>query len=129
MTTETPQKLFTPQDIPLLKAEIIRLATKYPDFVYRPPSAATILGVLSGCSNLSGGDERYPDCKGCIVGQAVQNLGFTIDPIYNRTPALGLLRSLGLEIQSLHCELSWFTYVQIDQDKGCTWGQAIQLSK
>jgi hypothetical protein len=57
----------------LLLDEVKKLAAEYPDFVYIKVDEPTEEGYI-GCSNLDGGDPKYPHLKGCIVGQAYHRL-------------------------------------------------------
>jgi hypothetical protein len=48
--------------------EVIKLSQEMPDFVY---SHALVGEVSSGCKYTRGGSDKYDDCCGCIIGQAI----------------------------------------------------------
>jgi len=48
--------------------EVIKLSQEMPDFVY---SHALVGEVSRGCKYTRGGSDKYDDCCGCIVGQAI----------------------------------------------------------
>lgn len=96
-------------------AEVRRLADEKPDFVYpRPP----------------GGSCKYtPDNEqpGCIFGQALSALGwrFALPEIEGHGIAGALQR---LNIDTPPRQTRWCAEVQIAQDGGQPWGEAVQLA-
>lgn len=100
-----------------LKNELIKLGTENPDFIYNPNGADTC--------HYDCGTENGPECKGCILGQALKNMGWSDQN--------------ELTVQLLICELfdqlvkpdlvtedDEFMAVQTLQDSGIAWGKAIQ---
>lgn len=132
MTTETVPRQFVPGDIPEIVAEVRRLANEYPDFVYSLPHAA------GTCDNVTGGDPKYPDLKGCIIGQAVRNLGFwipeccrvwTVDQLLSRLHDANWQPKQGVAHQDIRgLLLGWLTVVQSAQDEGVSWSEAVQAA-
>lgn len=134
MTSTTTEKLFTVDDLPRLKAEVRRLASLAPDFVYIALSATNENNP--SCDNLAGGCDKYPKMTGCIIGQAIRNIGFAI-PNTCRYQAVGqLLGSLGLDNTNLRGEIDkqyrdamcWLMRVQNHQDFKNTWQSAIETA-
>lgn len=131
MNQSTETKKFKPEDVAAVVSEVRRLATEYPDFVYRNGDEVV------GCSNLEGGDTKYPHLEGCIIGQAVRNLGFEIPCICEEYNAARLLSHLYDETITCdaapHPDLSptaieWLTDVQINQDASHPWRDAVSLA-
>lgn len=130
MTVSTTSKTFTFNDIPAIVAEVRRLATEYPDFRYTTPSGA------GPCSNLTGGDSKYPELEGCIIGQAVRNLGFeipagcnvwTVDQLLSRLYDPNWQVQWGVTHRDLRGkQLDWLITVQKAQDENISWAAAIQ---
>ena len=97
-----------------VEQKVRELAAKYPDFVYQRPKIST-------CNNLLGGDPKYPDLKGCIIGQAVRACGYRITDTYSAAPVAALLRVL-----QVNEPVYWLAEVQSLQDSGYTWGYAVK---
>lgn len=127
--TETATVTFTIGDV---ANEVRRLAEAAPDFVYRPEGYDEDTDYLSGgsCSYLTG-----LDGKGCIVGQALSNLGvddFTLTDVEYQH-ALHALARVGViehsdqfnEDSPLPVEALWILSVQENQDAANTWGEAV----
>lgn len=60
-----------------LTREVSRLATTYPEFVYKYKSDVLSEPSDSSCNYTRGGDRNYPELCGCIIGQACLNV---VDP-------------------------------------------------
>tara|TARA_R110002020_G_scaffold80651_1_gene201076 strand:+ start:537 stop:911 length:375 start_codon:yes stop_codon:yes gene_type:complete len=98
------------------------LAAEYPDFVYNKTGKQAACFYDKGMANCTSN-------KGCIFGQAFQRLG--VD-----TSSLGM-ESIGKLWRDTHestftdendeseCPYDWLAVQQV-QDKGGTWGEAIQ---
>jgi len=126
MTTVGDQKQFTEPDLPLLIKEVRRLAKAYPDFVY--VATASVI-----CDNLTGGCDKYPELCGCIIGQAVRNLGFTVSSDLGSKAVDDLLCELGLGRRVLHNKTNafsgkWLAFVQTLQDAKRTWNDAAAIA-
>ena len=97
-----------------VETELRRLAAAQPDFVYndtgRTVKCSYIHGIIEG-----------PENKGCIFGQALQNLGVPAEELREPDP----IRPLWNDLNSEKCPLSWGS-VQSEQDHGASWGEAIK---
>lgn len=96
--------------------QLVKLGAENPDFVYNPNQQMC---------HYNSGAENGPECKGCIIGQALQNMGWNDpDELANKSTVDDLFNSL---IRSdFMSEDSVFNAVQNYQDSGFTWGKAIQ---
>lgn len=106
-----------------IKDEVVRLGTTYPDTVYKKPAGHHFCSYVWGAT---------PSGKGCIFGQALQNLGFPSDRLEFVESINDLLLSfyerqdpetLSFPDATL---VSDFTTVQEFQDEGVPWGEAIR---
>jgi hypothetical protein len=101
--------------IALLINEVEYLAKEYPDFLYKTPGSI-------GCSNVDGGCDKYPELKGCIVGQALQRLGVDL----TEHPKSGIFNILiSNRWVFTQAQRSRLEDIQLAQDTGSTWSQAI----
>lgn len=134
MTDYTPT--FTAAD---LATEVRRLAEESPDFVYMPidrvPEGDEAEPDLwyGGCSYVNGSEG-----KGCIVGQALANLGVPVEVLRNHegNNAAGVMQNLGLtpmpegmryKPESDYTpEERFCTLVQRGQDQEEPWGTALR---
>lgn len=91
------------------------LATACPDFRYTPSE-----GV---CSNHRGGDSRYPEMCGCIVGQAFKR-AFPDIEMKDGYARHFLQDTLGVDAFT-EKQLGWVSTVQRGQDRRFTWSEAI----
>jgi len=100
-----------------LKQEVIKLGTENPDFVYNTS------GV--GRCYYNRGSDTGPGCKGCIFGQALQNMGW--DDKYELFIEMNLVRLFtNLISDNIITYDSHFLVVQQLQDEGHSWGEAIK---
>lgn len=104
-------------------AECLKLAAEFPDFLYKMDDQ------VQGCSNNRGGDPRYPDNCGCIVGQAYKRLTGNALPDRQEYFGIGSLVRFDFITDTTTQVLDHLLYLQRLQDKGKTWGQAIILSE
>lgn len=127
MTDYTPD--FTTADV---VAEVRRLAAESPDYVYYPKGCeeGEEVSYYTGCSYVTGADG-----KGCIVGQALANLG--VPEVYlsmsDGENALGALAGLGLTtrdhvrfVKDRTPEENFLIGVQTRQDDATAWGEAVE---
>lgn len=106
--------------------EVLELARNRPDFVYldQPDTIRDDVGFAS-CSYIGAAGQRGREVgEGCIVGQALQNLGVS-------TAALSLMEGQGAAfvVQRLACahdeeSLDRLRHIQAHQDGGMPWGMA-----
>ncbi len=116
--------------ISVLKSEVIKLGTENSDFIYNP-------GFIGSCS-YSGPAYRFefddelcdyvqivvgPECKGCIFGQAMQNMGWDNE---EEMPYFGSISTVLLNHGFHDKEIRVFQEVQSNQDSGASWGEAIK---
>lgn len=106
-----------------IKEEVIRLATEYPDSVYRAPSDTEIR-----CQYLRG---KCGPGEGCIIGQAIMKLDSSkqevlkeADSGFNGEPIDEIMEELGIE-EFNQSELDWLCNVQANQDRATPWGECI----
>jgi hypothetical protein len=135
MTTEAMQTL-KESDLPKIVQYVRDLANEYPDFVYQTPSGKVAMYSAAiggnGCSNVEGGDPKYPHLKGCIIGQAFAKQGFDLSDSNLRMRSAYQLFAL-LDLAPLEAitsyEISgvraWLNHVQGQQDTGKTWSDAV----
>ena len=113
--------------------EVLNLAKKYPNFIYNP----TRKGYCVYNGPAKDIDEKIvgPECKGCIFGQALQNMGWNdLDEMKSPSSIEGLLRIHGgikyMEDLNQNPDdpsrkmISELGNVQINQDEGKSWSQA-----
>lgn len=125
--TETATVTFTLGDV---ANEVRRLADESPTFVYRAGNKMDEYGdeYSGGCSYLTGADGA-----GCIVGQALANLGVTTEfltdvegehalRVFHR---LGLIESDSQFDSGQSVEALWVLEVQSNQDLQRAWGDAV----
>lgn len=122
MTTETKQ--VTVNDV---IAEVRKLAEEMPDFVYTPDiDAVKGKGSANGCSYIVGGCSNYPDCRGCIMGQALRRLGLSVPDNRDDLNVCKLLRHLFIIEGHTYSTERWLMTVQSKQDLGRTWSECVQ---
>jgi hypothetical protein len=98
-----------------LVTEIRRLATERPDFVYSPPMPNS-----SACYNVHRDEYGRPiPGAGCIVGQAMTNLGYVFD---SEEDGQGVDEFYDDDDPDL---VVWAAKVQTRQDGGATWANAV----
>jgi hypothetical protein len=105
-----------------LRKEVVRLADENPDFRYNT-SDHVVLCSWNGPA-IDGNKLAGPDCKGCIFGQALQNMGWDDEDEMNKTNSI---RDLLTETELIKsCDeseiiLELFSDTQNSQDSGYTW--------
>jgi hypothetical protein len=95
-------------------AEVRRLASEQPDFIYQNPAWEG--GIRGFCRYMHGENE-----PGCIMGHALYNLGLT-------PPAEGGVADVvqyDLGIGLTPSQAKWLSDVQRHQDRGETWATAV----
>jgi hypothetical protein len=98
--------------------EVRRIAAENPDFRYR--------------DHLNGGEkcfynETEDGEPACIMGQALANLGHAVDPVYEQKGVEHvLIHQFGLHPG--YQQGMWLTEVQISQDRGATWAEAVETA-
>lgn len=107
--------------------EVLKLGRNRPDFVYldQPDTVRDDAG-FAGCSYVGAPGQRGRQVgEGCIVGQALQNLGVSV-------VALALMEGhgAGYVVKSLAYEcdepsLDRLRRIQANQDGGMPWGRAV----
>lgn len=117
MSTQTKLELSVADFIPVVR----QLAEEMPDFRYVKPHGAV------NCSNLFGGDSKYPDHPGCIIGQAARRLGVKIDHDQEDGDIGQLCRHYAID-RSDDNRFRWLEAVQTSQDGGCTWLLAVGVA-
>ncbi|AOZ63612.1 hypothetical protein SEA_WEASELS2_22 [Rhodococcus phage Weasels2] len=116
---------FTPAQV---RWEITRLATKYPDFNYKRDSG--VEGLNCGVPCLYVFDGR----ASCIVGQALNNLGVPLEVLskyenWTSTKIIQEILQLSDKDLDFHMNtLVWIDRVQVRQDSGNTWSDAINYA-
>lgn len=91
-------------------AEVRRLAAEQPDFIYEKPAGSTFCLYKHG------------DGPGCIMGQALNNLGVEVDEF-----TTGTIGSVLIEkgIKTTRGQGDWLRDVQAQQDTRHTWAQSV----
>lgn len=93
--------------------ETRRLAKGYPNAIYKSKGR---------CSYTSGAVKNGPEGgQGCILGQAIQSLGYKIPHGY----ALEPIRWVP-DIDASSRQMKWLQAVQTAQDVGDEWGMAVE---
>lgn len=100
--------------------QVRNLAAGSPEYVYWAPEEPAANG-MPGCSYVNG-----VGGKGCIVGQALTNLGVTKDELakHEGTRA-GVVVPYLLGVEEGTQKLAWLDAVQARQDDGCEWAEAV----
>jgi hypothetical protein len=107
--------------IPAVEAQVLLLGHEQPDYVYKNAGTAGTCKYNGPAVNHMGKTVGNPS-KGCIIGQALQRLGWTDEVEMNKMCAISsLFLQLGIPERSLFLSL-----VQNAQDVGVPWGKAIE---
>lgn len=91
--------------------EVRRLADESPDYVYKSDPE-------KGCF-YNAGDSH----DACIFGQALANLGHPVSPDYEGNAVSAVFRKMGIRVSGQ--QVSWATHLQVNQDDGFTWREAV----
>lgn len=109
-------------------AEVIKVGEAEPDFVYTDQPGVHYDGA---CHYLYGNDKS--EGRGCIVGQALLNLGIPKDRIESFREEYAdvfLPNVLGIdspwEGSEEYTALKTITHIQFAQDNGEPWGEAVK---
>lgn len=111
--------------------EVRALANQNPGFVYSSPGYSESNNSNGTCYYLHGENRDEP---GCIVGQALGRLGFTVPVDWEGVNAgevlgrlFGFKWDLGsdTEVDIVPTEVRWVKAVQAHQDERATWGTAV----
>lgn len=121
----TEEKTVTVSDI---IAEVRKLAEEMPDFVYRPDFENDQVGSANGCSYIYGGCKLYPNCCGCIMGQALRRLGVMVPESKDNVPIYLLLKSIDLREGLTGRTEGWLATVQQEQDRGNAWADCVKAA-
>jgi hypothetical protein len=103
-----------PINLDKLVARVRQLAADYPEAVYSK-------GGNEFCCYLSGQANGVPH-HGCIVGVAMQLEGMINEEFTGGIVALLEQRTT---CDSESSEATWLSYVQNEQDSGCSWATAV----
>ena len=124
---EIVAKYPTEQDfIKAVEEQLLLLAKEQPSFRYNTS------GELASCRYNGPATKRNdyteivqvgPDCKGCLFGQALQNLGWD-DATELRS---GSTIDRQLEFVSDKSRLNLWRQIQGKQDTGCSWSEAVSV--
>lgn len=107
--------------LPMIAANIIRLAYKYPKAVYQklPPEKTGNSGCLYNRGKVLNGPKTF----GCLVGQAIR---MTDKDVYKKIKNnLGAFYSI-CSYQPNNCWYQFIVSVQTMQDRGEPWGTAVE---
>ena len=106
-----------------------KIAKKNPDFVYTDQGVDDIYEG-GGCSYFGRSCDDPETGQGCIIGQALQELGVTKeemrDAVIEGLSASDALKALGISSSDKH--LHFLDTVQSRQDIGDTWKHAVKLA-
>jgi hypothetical protein len=105
--------------------EIRTLASEQPDFVYHNEAGKVGPGVTCNYRHNRMGDPNHNGTAGCIVGQALDRLGYVVPGKYEGSSALEVLAA-GLDLNVDNRAAAWIVEVQQHQDKGEAWGEAVR---
>jgi len=118
----------TPKDV---LVEVVKIGKTEPDFVYTNQPGVEYGG---SCHYLSGNDEG--EGRGCIVGQALLNLGISkerIESFREDYADVFLPNVLGInppgEVSEEYTTLKTITHIQYAQDNGKPWGEAVKADE
>lgn len=109
-----------------IEQEVRRLAREYPEAMYISPDEG-----FGGCYYEKGKVERGPEQPGCLIGQALRNLkpGLKLDNGDQSDSIENLAYGLTMEEFELPNDLlNWLSHVQRAQDRGVTWGKAVNYA-
>lgn len=106
-----------------VKAEVIRLATERPDFVYPPDAEGT--GRTCFYRDYTTEDGKPP----CIWGQAFINLGQPVPERLEQEPISVVFYVMFGEDRPFLGDIEWATRVQKSQDSGHSWGVAVSSAE
>lgn len=120
-----------PATIHDLAIAVRRLAYKYPDFVYSS-GEGNDRGYVPRCSFNHGSCDKYPDRVGCIVGQAVRELGGRVHDDNNFAGISAAIAQIpgclpvdyDKDVTAVAIK-QWLETVQSNQDAGQSWQQAV----
>jgi hypothetical protein len=99
-------------------AKVREVAAERPTYVYDNGTG----GELSSCFYRHGADRSEP---GCIVGQALDRLGYVVPELWEGTNASSLLQSIFPEVDRVDSRIFWVRSVQSAQDGGMSWADAV----
>lgn len=108
-----------------LEAKVREIAAEKPEHVYqRHEDDDSCLYVEEDAET---GEYTKP---GCIFGKAFLSLGVSPDRLvtYNRRGISGIMPTLFPEVKSTNEQLSWRSVVQMRQDSGSTWSEAVRIA-
>lgn len=110
--------------------KVRKIAAERSDFVYtNQPESKLIEPEDLECSYTSAGTHTS-EGESCIVGQALQQLGYTKEQLnrVNRWKASEALKGLKIIYDDKDTKAAWLNYMQSRQDGGTEWGQCIFLA-
>lgn len=125
---EIIDKYSTPDDfIKAVEEQLLLLAKEQPDFRYNTTGLTVNCRYNAGAVILNFNSDELkpagPDCKGCIFGQALQNLGWDDARELSTSSTIDFLLPVSV---NPHRTLMWRS-IQSEQDRGKTWSEAVSL--
>jgi hypothetical protein len=108
-----------------LNAEVIKLGTENPDFIYNTAYRKLDAQCYYNGSAKSKSNVNIilgPECKGCIFGQALQNMGWDDDYEMKSDKTISALLA---DFGETSFNFYYLNPVQMNQDAGQSWGEAI----
>lgn len=115
----------TDEFVETLKQEVIKLGTENSNFIYNPNNAGRCFYNGPAAKISVDGNKTIvgPECKGCIFGQALQNMGWTDEHELSDTVSLRAI----LHNRNIYSETgTLLSIVQCRQDSGNSWGASIR---
>ena len=111
-TASTVSVPFTLDDV---VSKVREVAAERPDFVYSSPNP-------DNCLYRHGENREEP---GCIIGQALDRLGYVVPQAWEGSNAEALMDHIYDLSQHDDVRASWLRYVQGEQDRAKPWGEAV----
>lgn len=106
-----------------IEAEVSRLASENPDFVYQPPEGLSADEGQDFCFYVHRDANGNPiKGQGCIIGQALAALGIEVDENWEGNSAASVVEHY---TRCLSDEARYLNRVQRRQDHGQPWGVAV----
>lgn len=106
-----------------LELEVRRLAEEFPNAIYRNRPCLYNSGIV----------ENGPETEGCIFGQALSILHPEDKESFDRTSCFETINNISELIERLYPDMKedgraceWFYRVQVAQDTGSTWLNAVK---
>lgn len=116
----------------VLKTEVIKLSNENPDFIYNPTNEVVSCRYNQPAEIYDNKEKKFiqvgPNCNGCIIGQALQRMGWSDEEEIQCIFRLNLLlKYISVPIpDKLFKLVTSIIDVQKKQDSGYSWGNAIK---